>query len=81
MKSCGSALRRRCVAENFWFCRDANPDDDTPEQAEFRRTSRLIDEGMCPNGCGPMTQGQSPSNWQCPECRFTYFKSSLGVGQ
>jgi hypothetical protein len=63
--------------EGFAFVSSGDPDRDGAIMRHHMQSDRRIAEGMCPNGCGPMLQ-PSPSEQECPKCRFHYERVLLG---
>lgn len=56
------------------FPSSGDPDRDREIAEEFLRHDRLIAEGMCPNGCGPMAE-DDPQNQTCPVCGFHHWQN------
>lgn len=58
-----------------------DPEEDARELAQARRHSALMDEGMCPNGCGPRV---ASAEWQgcseCPKCGFFCDSAAVTLG-
>lgn len=46
-----------------------DPEQDRREIDSFIKHSMLIDEGMCPNGCGPLSEGEYEGS-TCAVCGF-----------
>ena len=61
---------------NFAMPSSGDDEADQRELAAFARRSMLMDEGLCPNGCGPRLDGMDADDpypqdgSHCPECGF-----------
>lgn len=61
---------------NVSFPSTGDPEQDAQIAARIRRDAGAEAEGMCPNGCGPMTI-DSPSEKHCESCNFVRQTFSL----
>jgi hypothetical protein len=61
---------------NAMFPSTGDPEQDAQIAARIRRDAAADAEGMCPNGCGPMTI-DSPSEKHCERCNFVHQKFTL----
>lgn len=59
---------------NVMFLSSGDPEKDAEEAARIRRQLCNEAEGLCPNGCAPMTWPERDDVAECPACGF------VGVG-
>lgn len=64
---------------NFAFPSSGDAQKDAEFADEFELTDRRIREGMCPNGCGPMTPKDAHEQ-DCPKCGFHHWQNTPRVG-
>ena len=50
------------------FPSSGDPEDDARTAAAIRRREGNLEEGLCPNGCGPMRR--THYGGACPVCNF-----------
>lgn len=75
---------------NFAMPSSGDDEADRRELEEFARRQMLMDEGLCPNGCGPRAPGMVPDDdhpedgSHCPVCGFqcnTQMPAPAGEGR
>lgn len=59
------------------FPSTGDPERDAEIAAQWRRSDALLSEGLCPNGCGPLTQLDEYTR-TCPACGYIHQRASLG---
>lgn len=52
------------------FALSGDPEEDARTAAMIRRNLANESEGLCPNGCAPLTWPRSDSEAVCPSCGF-----------
>lgn len=52
------------------FITSGDPEEDAKEAARIRRELANESEGLCPNGCAPMTWPESDNIAYCAVCGF-----------
>ncbi len=67
---------RKLPGGNMSFPSTGDPARDAEEAARIRRSEAARTEGLCPNGCGPMTEDSSSSS-HCAACGFVYQRFTL----
>lgn len=63
---------------NTSFPSTGDPERDAAMAARIRRDAAAEAEGMCPNGCGPMTEN-SPTKQHCAACGFVHERFVIGA--
>jgi hypothetical protein len=63
---------------NFSFPSTGDPERDSEIAARIRRDAGAEAEGICPNGCGPITI-DSPTEKHCERCGFIQQSFRLGA--
>lgn len=62
--------------ENIGTVSSGDAAQDAADVEQFIKSSMLLDEGLCPNGCGPRLKGMPPETEgydggsHCPVCGF-----------
>ena len=57
--------------QNISIPSSGDPDKDQRDLADARRHMALMDEGLCPNGCGPrIASADYEGGSECPKCGF-----------
>ena len=57
------------------FPSSGDPEEDAREAERLRLTFGRTAEGMCPNGCGPLTWPEYDNVAECPACKFVGVQS------
>ncbi len=61
--------------ERIAIASTGDPEEDQRQIREFIKSDRLITEGLCPNGCGPM-KAINGFDLNCGQCGFTQFRNT-----
>jgi hypothetical protein len=56
---------------NVSFGLSGDPDEDAKTAASIRKHLANESEGLCPNGCAPLTWPRFDHEAVCPKCGFT----------
>ena len=64
--------------ENIGMPSTGDPEEDAKQIDDFIIREKRLAEGICSNGCGPMTELNLWDS-ECPKCGFTYYKMSIQV--